>query len=145
MSRPRKVRTTRHSPVCVRLTDEHRVIIAQAHRGISDAQRATLLRALAPLWTRRDVATALNRRDVGAIYAVLNRELGIPQRQLGMLTGQSQSEIAEILAGRQVLTYDLLLRVATNLGIPLWRMGLSAEPPARARRRANRRNPVKAP
>ncbi len=46
------------------------------------------------------------------------------QRQIANLTGQSQSEVCEILKGRRVQAYDLLLRIATGLGIPREAMGL---------------------
>ncbi|MER2091363.1 MAG: transcriptional regulator, partial [Saccharopolyspora rectivirgula] len=43
---------------------------------------------------------ALARRDVSEIYRQLRRR-GISQRQIAASTGQSQSEVSEILTGRQ--------------------------------------------
>ena len=47
------------------------------------------------------------------------------QRVIASLTGQAQSEVSEILGGRRVLSYDLLLRIADGFGIPRGRMGLA--------------------
>ncbi len=63
-------------------------------------------------------------RDISAVYQVL-RDLGINQRQIAALTGQSQSEVSEILNGRQVMSYDVLERIAEGLGIPREYMGIS--------------------
>jgi hypothetical protein len=41
------------------------------------------------------------------------------------LTGQSQSEISEILGGRKVIAYDLLVRIAQGLGVDRGLMGLA--------------------
>ncbi len=41
------------------------------------------------------------------------------------MTGQTQSEVCEILGGRQVLNVRVLERIADGLGIPRARMGLS--------------------
>ena len=40
-------------------------------------------------------------------------------------TGQSQSEISEILKGRQVQAYNVLVRICEGLAIPREAMGLS--------------------
>ncbi|GAA3431702.1 helix-turn-helix domain-containing protein [Kutzneria kofuensis] len=47
------------------------------------------------------------------------------QRQIAALTGQSQSEVSEILKGRQVMAYDVLARIADGLGVPRGYMGLA--------------------
>lgn len=52
-------------------------------------------------------------------------DAGLAQRQIAALTGQTQSEVSEILKGRQVIAYDVLVRLADGLGIPPERMGLS--------------------
>ncbi|KEI45668.1 helix-turn-helix domain-containing protein [Saccharopolyspora rectivirgula] len=67
---------------------------------------------------------ALARRDVSEIYRQLRRR-GISQRQIAASTGQSQSEVSEILKGRQVIAYDVLARIADGLGIPRGYMGLA--------------------
>ena len=52
----------------------------------------------------------LAERDIAALYLILKDE-GVTQRQIAALTGQSQSEVSEILGGRKVLSYDLLVRI----------------------------------
>ncbi|MGH3771618.1 MAG: helix-turn-helix domain-containing protein [Pseudonocardiaceae bacterium] len=72
-----------------------------------------------------EVRAALAARDIGALYRLLRR-VGVSQRQIAQLTGQSQSEVSEIiLKGRQVLNVRVLERIADGLGIPRARMGLS--------------------
>lgn len=76
------------------------------------------------LYQRDDVRRVLAARDIGAVYGRL-RDAGISQRQIAALTGQSQSEVSEILAGRRVVSYDVLVRIAEGLGIPRGFMGIS--------------------
>ncbi len=45
---------------------------------------------------------SLAERDVGAVYRLLV-EAGVSQRAIAVATGQSQSEVCEILKGRSVL------------------------------------------
>ncbi|HYZ09391.1 MAG TPA: helix-turn-helix transcriptional regulator [Pseudonocardiaceae bacterium] len=59
----------------------------------------------------------LAERDIAALYLILKGE-GVTQRTIAALTGQSQSEVSEILAGRKVLAYDLLVRIAEGLASP---------------------------
>ncbi|MGH3870876.1 MAG: helix-turn-helix domain-containing protein [Pseudonocardiaceae bacterium] len=63
-------------------------------------------------------------RDISSVYRLLRR-VGISQRQIAALTGQSQSEVSEILKGRQVMAYDVLARISDGLGIPRGYMGLA--------------------
>ncbi|GAA0508277.1 XRE family transcriptional regulator [Saccharopolyspora subtropica] len=81
---------------------------------------------------------ALARRDVSEIYRQLRRH-GVSQRQIAASTGQSQSEVSEILKGRQVMAYDVLARIADGLGIPRGYMGLAYDG-ATAMRVAKARN-----
>ena len=67
---------------------------------------------------------ALAGRDVSSVYRLLRR-MGVSQRQIAALTGQSQSEVSEILKGRQVMAYDVLARIADGLGVPRGYMGLA--------------------
>ena len=71
-----------------------------------------------------DVRAALAARDSGALYRLLRR-VGLSQRRIAHLTGQSQSEVSEILKGRQVLNVRVLERIADGLDIPRTRMGVS--------------------
>jgi transcriptional regulator with XRE-family HTH domain len=75
-------------------------------------------------WEQPDMRAALALRDIGAVYRALTG-LGVSQRQIATLVGQSQSEVAEIIKGRTVTDYRVLERVAEGLGIPRERMGLS--------------------
>ena len=71
-----------------------------------------------------EMRAALATRDIGTIYRLLGR-LGVSQRQVAQLTSQSQSEVSEILKGRQVRDVWVLERIADGLGIPRAWMGLS--------------------
>ncbi len=71
-----------------------------------------------------DVRAALAARDVGTLYRLLQR-LGVTQREIARLTGQSQPEVYEILKGRKVRDVWVLERITDGLGIPRARMGLS--------------------
>jgi transcriptional regulator with XRE-family HTH domain len=65
----------------------------------------------------------LAEHDIGGVYRLLHRH-GVSQRAIAARTGQSQSEISEILAGRRVHSYEVLLRIAEGLEIPRGWMGL---------------------
>jgi transcriptional regulator with XRE-family HTH domain len=67
---------------------------------------------------------ALAAREVSTVYRLLRRT-GVSQRQIAAMTGQSQSEVSEILKGRQVMAYDVLARIADGLGVPRGYMGLA--------------------
>ncbi len=67
---------------------------------------------------------ALAAREVSSVYRLLCRT-GVSQRQIAAMTGQSQSEVSEILKGRQVMAYDVLARIADGLGVPRGYMGLA--------------------
>jgi transcriptional regulator with XRE-family HTH domain len=78
-----------------------------------------------PLYRRDDVRRILGERDIGALYRVLRDDAGLTQRTIAELTGMAQSEVCEIIKGRQVMAYDVLVRIAEGLGIPRELMGLS--------------------
>jgi transcriptional regulator with XRE-family HTH domain len=67
---------------------------------------------------------AMAARDVATVFAVLGGT-GVSQRQIAALTGQSQSEISEILAGRRVQSFELIERIADGLGTPRGWWGLA--------------------
>ena len=79
----------------------------------------------AALFDRDDVRGFLAAHDIATLYRVLKDDAGVTQRTIAELTGQSQSEVSEIVSGRKVLVYDLLVRIAEGLGIPREYMGLS--------------------
>src|SRR5689334_7696730 len=74
-------------------------------------------------WNEPEMKRALADRDISSVYRLLRR-VGISQRHIAALTGQSQSEVSEILKGRQVMAYDVLARIADGLGIPRGYMGI---------------------
>jgi transcriptional regulator with XRE-family HTH domain/tetratricopeptide (TPR) repeat protein len=67
---------------------------------------------------------ALGARDIGTVYRLLRR-VGLSQRRIAHFTGQSQSEVSEILQGRQMSNVWVLERITEGLGIPRAWMGLS--------------------
>ncbi|MGH7535430.1 MAG: helix-turn-helix domain-containing protein [Gemmatimonadales bacterium] len=71
-----------------------------------------------------EMLAALSARDIGTVYRLLRRQ-GVSQRRIAHLTGQSQSEVCEIIKGRQVLNVRVLERIADGLGIPRARLGVS--------------------
>src|ERR671931_1354637 len=75
-------------------------------------------------WEKPEMRSALAAREVSTVYRLLRRT-GVSQRQIAAMTGQSQSEVSEILKGRQVMAYDVLARIADGLGIPRGYMGLA--------------------
>src|SRR5215468_12148073 len=75
-------------------------------------------------WEKPEMRSALAAREVSTVYRLLRRT-GVSQRQIAALTGQSQSEVSEILKGRQVMAYDVLARIADGLGVPRGYMGLA--------------------
>lgn len=71
---------------------------------------------------------ALRSRDMQLVIRLLQR-YGFSQRQIAAMTGQAQSEISEILCGRRVTSYDVLVRIAQGLGVPRGWMGLGQDGP----------------
>lgn len=71
-----------------------------------------------------DMRRALARRDIQRVYRILVGA-GVAQRYLAELVGQSQSEVSEILRGRQVQSYDVLVRIAEGLHVSRSAMGLA--------------------
>ncbi|MDQ3275831.1 MAG: helix-turn-helix domain-containing protein [Actinomycetota bacterium] len=68
------------------------------------------------LYGREDVRRILADRDIGALYRALS-DAGVTQRVIAALTGQLQSEVSEVLAGRRVKQVDVLERICDGLGI----------------------------
>ncbi|MEU4835431.1 helix-turn-helix transcriptional regulator [Streptosporangium sp. NPDC023615] len=107
---------------------------AREARGGAEAQRhgevgmnvggANVQEIDGALWERPRMREALAVRDMATVYRSLQR-IGVSQRRIAALTAQSQSEISEILKGRQVMAYEVLARIADGLGIPRGYMGLA--------------------
>jgi transcriptional regulator with XRE-family HTH domain len=87
-------------------------------------QTETLANLVGRLMAREDMRLALARRDIAGVYRILGRN-GVPQRRIAAATEQSQSEISEILKGRRVVAYDVLVRIAERLHVPRGFMGLA--------------------
>src|SRR5262245_44660573 len=68
-------------------------------------------------WLRADMRAALADRDIATVYRILSR-YGWSQRRIAAAVGHTQSEVSEILSGRRVQHYDVLVRIADGLGIP---------------------------
>ena len=75
-------------------------------------------------WEKPDMREALSKREISTVYRLL-RQHGVSQRQIAAMTGQSQSEVSEILKGRQVMAYDVLTRISDGLGVARGYMGLA--------------------
>jgi transcriptional regulator with XRE-family HTH domain len=71
-----------------------------------------------------ELVLACAKRDVATIFRILNKS-GIPQRRIAELAKMKPSEVSEILKGRQVVAYDVLVRVAEGFGISRGLMGLA--------------------
>ena len=67
---------------------------------------------------------ALARRDITTVYRLLT-DAGITQQRIASLTGQLPSEVSEILKGRQVMAYNVLVRIADGFDVPRGWMGLA--------------------
>jgi transcriptional regulator with XRE-family HTH domain len=76
------------------------------------------------VFERLDMRRALASHDIATVYRILVGQ-GLSQRRLAELVGQTQSEVSEILSGRQVQSYDVLERIAEGLGVSRGVMGLS--------------------
>ena len=66
----------------------------------------------------------LRNQDIAGVFRLLQR-CGVSQRRIAAMTGQSQSEICEILAGRQVYAHHVLVRICDGFGLPHGWMGLA--------------------
>jgi tetratricopeptide (TPR) repeat protein len=89
-----------------------------------DTNEAKQGRINSEVWETPEMRDALANRNVSEVYRQL-RKHGVSQRQIAALTGQSQSEVSEILKGRQVMAYDVLSRISDGLRIPRGYMGLA--------------------
>ena len=71
-----------------------------------------------PWYLHPDVRKALAARDIPAVYQMLYQG-GVSQREIARRTGQSQSEVSEIIhGGRQVRDVTVLERIVDGLGVP---------------------------
>jgi transcriptional regulator with XRE-family HTH domain len=82
---------------------------------------------LADLLTYPTARKALAHRDITTVFRIL-RDAGVSQVRLACAPGQQQSEISEIISGRQVQSVALLERIADGLGVPRGWLGLAYTP-----------------
>jgi predicted XRE-type DNA-binding protein len=69
------------------------------------------------LFSWDEMRAALAGRDINTVYRLL-MEADVSQRRIAELVSQSQSEVPEILKGRHVQSYDVLVRIAQGLNVP---------------------------
>ncbi|MGH3602400.1 MAG: helix-turn-helix domain-containing protein, partial [Pseudonocardiaceae bacterium] len=79
---------------------------------------------LADLLAGATARHALAHRDITTVFRIL-RDAGVSQTRLAQATGQQQSEISEIISGRQVQSVALLERIADGLRVRRGWMGLA--------------------
>ena len=80
--------------------------------------------ALADLLISETAKYALAHRDIRTVFRIL-RGAGVSQACIALATGQKQSEVSEIISGRQVQSVALLERIADGLGVPRGILGLA--------------------
>ncbi|GAB2937169.1 helix-turn-helix transcriptional regulator [Micromonospora polyrhachis] len=81
--------------------------------------------AVAPtVWEHREMRQALASRDLKTVYERLQR-VGVSQRRIARLTGQTASEVYEVLKGRRIMAHEVLVRIADGFGIPRGYMGVA--------------------
>ncbi|MGH3996058.1 MAG: helix-turn-helix domain-containing protein, partial [Pseudonocardiaceae bacterium] len=90
--------------------------------GYRDDDKVTRLAGDTPpvdpaLLARSDVRSFLADHDIGAFYRVLC-DNGWSQHRIAKATKTQQSAISEIIKGRRVIDYRVLVRIAEGLGIP---------------------------
>jgi transcriptional regulator with XRE-family HTH domain len=77
------------------------------------------------MWASVDMRVALARHDVGTVFRLLHR-YGFSQRVIAALTGITQAEVSEIMAGRRrIVAYLVLERLADGLQLPRGWVGLA--------------------
>jgi transcriptional regulator with XRE-family HTH domain len=77
------------------------------------------------IWQRPELQDALTGQDFQVIFDYLTRHEGLSQRQLAKLLGRSQSQISEIIGGRKVQMYGVLVDFAKRLSIPRGSLGVA--------------------
>lgn len=77
------------------------------------------------LLARPDLRAALAIHDIATLFRVL-RETGSTQRQIAKAIRMPQSSVCEIVNGRRVIGYHVLVRIADGLGIPRGLMNLGS-------------------
>ena len=77
------------------------------------------LRVPAEFWSRAETQTALQGRDIGALFHLLKRYVGASQTKIGTAVGLEQGYVSKVMAGRRTITaIDLLERIADGCSMP---------------------------
>ena len=70
-------------------------------------------------WQRSDVRTALTRRDMGALFQLLNEQVNLSQIRIGTAVDLSQGRVGEVIRGtRRIAGLHVFQRIADGLGMP---------------------------
>lgn len=80
-----------------------------------------------PVLLTPEARRALAARDIATVYRLL-KDAGVSQRWIAELTGQSQSQVHDIVHGRIVKQYDVVVRIADGLGVDRAWLGVSHGP-----------------
>ncbi len=103
-------------------------MIAMGYRDDDKVARRAGIPPVDPvLLARPDVRAFLAGHDIGAFYRVLG-DNGWSQHGIAKATKTQQSQVFEIINGRQVVDYRVLVRIAEGLGIPRELMHLGPGP-----------------
>ncbi len=105
-----------------------KLLIAPGHMGGTGlVSRRTAMRASAfdppsippAFWDRPEVAQALRKRDMGALFLLLGRYAGLSQLRIGTAVGLGQGRISEVVHGtRAIAATHVFERIADGLAMP---------------------------
>jgi hypothetical protein len=84
-----------------------------------DRHPESVLSTFADLLAGPTSRRALAQRDIAAVYRTLH-DAGVTQASIAHATGQKQSEVSEIISGRQVQSVVLLERNRGRAGSTPW-------------------------
>jgi hypothetical protein len=80
------------------------------------------IRIPAEFWQRADVLTALEARDIGALFRLVRQRTGASQHRIGTAVGMPQSQISLIMSTgpkqRRVAAHEVFTRIADGLDMP---------------------------
>lgn len=92
--------------------------------AVARAAEAAEADRLARVRNDTEVRAILVARDIGGLFRAI-KATGVSYRRIAELVGMSQSEVCDILQGRRVLSYEVLVRIAEGLSVPRAGMGLA--------------------
>jgi hypothetical protein len=77
------------------------------------------------VWESPEARGAIASRNWGAVFAILRRR-GYSQQQISAMTGCSAGDVAAIIGGRPLFSYEAQFRVARALGVPMCLAGFAS-------------------